>query len=75
AQAPFDVAGALWSALAMGAIIMAADTCARFAEPGQGTHAMLEAAAYALVALLAGAAFVRGQRRVPEPLLPLDIFA
>ena len=75
AQAPFDVAGALWSALAMGAIIMAADTCARFAEPGQGTHAMLEAAAYALVALLAGVAFVRGQRRVPEPLLPLDIFA
>ncbi|ONN65784.1 MFS transporter [Herbaspirillum sp. VT-16-41] len=72
---PFDMAGALWSALAMGAVIMAADTCAHFADPGQGAHAALTAAAYALVALVSALAFVRGQRRVREPLLPLDIFS
>lgn len=72
---PFDMAGALWSALAMGAVIMAADTCAHFADPGQGAHAALTAAAYALVALISALAFVRGQRRVREPLLPLDIFS
>ncbi len=75
AQAAFDLAGALWSALAMGALIMAADTCARFAEPGQGSEAAFTAAAYAVTALLAGLAFVRGQRRAADPLLPLDIFA
>lgn len=74
ARAPFDLAGALWSALSMGALIMAADTCARFAQPGQGSAAALTAAAYAFTALLAGLAFVRGQRRVADPLLPLDIF-
>ncbi len=72
---PFDMAGALWSALAMGAVIMAADTCAHFADPGQSAHAALTAAAYALVALVSALAFVRGQRRVREPLLPLDIFS
>ncbi|MBG7619055.1 MFS transporter [Herbaspirillum sp. AP02] len=72
---PFDMAGALWSALTMGAVIMAADTCAHFADPGQGAHAAFTAAAYALVALVSALAFVRGQRRVREPLLPLDIFA
>ncbi len=72
---PFDMAGALWSALTMGAVIMAADTCAHFADPGQGAHAALTAAAYALVALISALAFVRGQRRVREPLLPLDIFS
>lgn len=75
AQARFDTAGALWSALAMGALIMAADTCARLAEPGQSGRAALMASAYGLVAILAGVAFVRGQRRAPEPLLPLDMFA
>jgi len=75
ARAPFDLAGALWSALSMGALIMAADTCARFAQPGQGSAAALTAAAYAFTALLAGLAFVRGQRRVADPLLPLDIFS
>jgi len=58
----------------MGALIMAADTCARLAEPGQGTSAALSAAAYALVAVLSALAFVWDQRRAPEPLLPLDIF-
>ncbi|QNB05803.1 MFS transporter [Herbaspirillum frisingense] len=72
---PFDMAGALWSALTMGAVIMAADTCAHFADPGQGAHAALTAAAYALVALVSALAFVCGQRRVREPLLPLDIFS
>lgn len=72
---PFDMAGALWSALTMGAVIMAADTCAHFADPGQGAHAALTAAAYTLVALISALAFVRGQRRVREPLLPLDIFS
>ncbi|HZG18540.1 MAG TPA: MFS transporter [Herbaspirillum sp.] len=74
-RAPFDLAGAAWSALAMGAVIMAADTCAHFAEPGQGAHAAFTAGAYALLALVSALAFVRVQRRAREPLLPLDIFA
>ena len=74
APARFDIVGAVLSAISMGALIMAADTCARLAEPGQGTSAALSAAAYALVAVLSVLAFVWDQRRAPEPLLPLDIF-
>ncbi|WDZ95243.1 MFS transporter [Herbaspirillum sp. WKF16] len=74
-EAPFDVAGAVLSALAMGAMIMAADSCSQLAHHGQEREAMLTALAYALAALLCGAAFVKVQRRAREPLLPLDIFS
>jgi DHA2 family multidrug resistance protein-like MFS transporter len=68
---PFDAAGALLSAAAMAALIMAADTCAQLGQGGQAYVPL----AYAAVAVAAGMAFVRRQRRAPEPLLPLDIFA
>ncbi|MBP0597550.1 DHA2 family efflux MFS transporter permease subunit [Herbaspirillum sp. LeCh32-8] len=72
---PFDIAGALLSAVAMGAMIMAADACAQIAHHGQAGAALLTAGAYALVAVISGVAFVKVQRRASAPLLPLDIFA
>ncbi|WP_432239744.1 MFS transporter [Herbaspirillum robiniae] len=74
-RAPFDVAGALLSAVSMGAMIMAADACAQLAHHGQEGEAALSAGAYALVSVAAGIGFVKVQRRAREPLLPLDIFA
>jgi DHA2 family multidrug resistance protein-like MFS transporter len=68
------MAGALWSALAMGAVIMAADTCARFADPGQGATRRSPPRPMRWWRCWP-VAFVRGQRRVREPLLPLDIFS
>ncbi|TNV19579.1 MFS transporter [Buttiauxella sp. B2] len=67
---PFDFAGALLSAIALGALIMAADA---FTHPGNGDLAT--AIIYASTAIITGMAFVWVQRRVTKPLLPLDIFA
>jgi DHA2 family multidrug resistance protein-like MFS transporter len=72
---PFDIAGALLSAIAMGALIMAADTCSRLSEKGEAHDAALTAAAYGVTALVAGIAFVWDQRRARQPLLPLAMFA
>jgi len=69
---PFDFAGALLSALAMGAVIMATDACAHLGSVG--ADAVLSVAGYSVLAVAAGAAFVGRQRRAPMPLLPLDIF-
>lgn len=66
---PFDIPGAGLSALAMGALIMAAEACSQL-----GDGAWHTAAAYGLLALAAGWVFVWRQRRAPVPLLPLDIF-
>ncbi|KAF1038129.1 MAG: putative transport protein HsrA [Herbaspirillum frisingense] len=74
-KAPFDTIGAILSAIAMGALILAADTCSRLAESGEAHAAALTAGAYALVAVVASLAFVWDQRRARDPLLPLDIFA
>lgn len=71
----FDIAGAALSALAMGAMILAADACSRIADSGQFQDAALRAAAYGLVAAVCGVLFVWDQRRVREPLLPLDMFS
>lgn len=67
---PFDFAGALLSAIALGALIMAADA---FTHPGNGD--LTTAVIYASIAIITGIAFVWVQRRVTRPLLPLDIFA
>ncbi|MEW7313404.1 MFS transporter [Buttiauxella gaviniae] len=67
---PFDFAGAVLSAVALGALIMAADA---FTHPGNGEMTM--AVIYASAAIITGMAFVWVQRRVTKPLLPLDIFA
>lgn len=66
---PFDFAGALLSAIALGALIMAADA---FTHPGNGD--LTTAVIYASTAVITGMAFVWVQRRVTKPLLPLDIF-
>lgn len=60
---PFDVQGALFSALMLGAAIMASTTLSY-----TGT-------ACAVVAVASGLAFVRRQQRAPQPLLPLGLFA
>lgn len=67
---PFDFAGALLSAIALGALIMAADA---FTHPGNGD--LTTAVIYASTAIITGLAFVWVQKRVTKPLLPLDIFA
>lgn len=71
----FDGAGAVLSAAAMGALIMAAEACQRLGAPGQAENAGLEALAYGVTAILAGTAFVWRQRRAQQPLLPLSLFA
>ena len=73
-RARFDLAGALLSAVAMGALIMAADACSHFGARDQAGGTVL-AFVYGLTAVVAGIAFVGQQRRVSEPLLPLDIFS
>ena len=67
---PFDYAGALLSAVALGALIMAADA---FTHPGNGD--LSTAVIFASIAILTGLAFIWVQRRVTKPLLPLNIFA
>ena len=74
ASVPFDSAGALLSAVAMGALIMAADACSHLGA-GMPLKAGLPAIAYGLTAAAAGRAFVRRQRRAAEPLLPLEMFS
>jgi DHA2 family multidrug resistance protein-like MFS transporter len=72
---PFDTAGAFLSAIAMGALIMAADTCARLSQKDDARDAALTAAVYGLIALIASIVFVWDQRRARQPLLPLAMFA
>ncbi|MCA1923474.1 MFS transporter [Buttiauxella noackiae] len=66
----FDYAGALLSAIALGALIMAADA---FTHPGNGD--LTTAVIFASIAILTGLAFILVQRHVAKPLLPLNIFA
>lgn len=68
AAGPFDRQGALFSALMLGAAIMASTALSH-----QGVLA--EGLIWAAVAILSGLAFVRRQRRAPQPLLPLTLFA
>jgi DHA2 family multidrug resistance protein-like MFS transporter len=71
----FDGAGAVLSAAAMGAFIMAADACARLGTAPQAQQAQQALAIYGSIAVLAGWAFLRRQRRAAAPLVPLDMFA
>lgn len=66
---PFDVAGALLSALMLGALIMTAEALSR-----PDKH-LASALAFALVAAIAGCAFIWRIRRAPKPLLPPALFA
>lgn len=68
----FDLAGALFSAIMLGAVIMASNA---FARPGETGGTLLIPALYGLVAIVSGVAFVYRQRRATQPLLPLELFA
>lgn len=69
-SAPFDIAGALLSAAALGALVMAAGSFSAIRADNTPV-----AAAYALTAVIAGWAFIWRQRRAVKPLLPLELFA
>ncbi len=73
---PFDFAGAILSAIALGALIMSAGAFSRPEGAAQQTLSDLNTAiAYGVTAIVAGVAFVWRQRRAPKPLLPLTMFA
>ena len=79
-NAPFDIAGAIWSALMLGAVIMAVEAISPSStSPSSIDQASqqqwLRAAAFAALAIVSGVAFVRRQRRAPAPLLPLSLFS
>ncbi|WP_202303597.1 DHA2 family efflux MFS transporter permease subunit [Dryocola clanedunensis] len=67
---PFDYAGALLSAVMLGALIVAADSFAK-----ADAHELLSASAYGLTAIAAAGLFIWRQRRAAQPLLPLEMFA
>ena len=72
---PFDVLGAVLSAIALGALVMTANA---FAHPVSGSHAVstiTTAIAYGVAAVVAGTAFVIRQRYAPRPLIPLTLFS
>lgn len=69
----FDYTGAFWSALMLGAVILASDA---FAHAGlHRADTVLTAGVYGAVAFVAGWLFVRRQQRARPPLLPLTLFA
>lgn len=68
----FDVAGALFSAMMLGAVIMASNA---FSRPGEGGGTLLTPALYGLAAVVSGIAFIYRQRRAAHPLVPLALFS
>lgn len=68
---PFDIAGAILSALMLGGLIMAANA---FSRSDQVQNPLWTAAGYGSVAIAAGLAFIWRQRRAPRPLMPLELF-
>lgn len=64
----FDYAGGVFSALLLGALIMAADSFTK-------TNGLAYGLCYSATALVAIAAFIWRERRASQPLLPLEIFA
>ncbi|HEY4319431.1 MAG TPA: MFS transporter [Herbaspirillum sp.] len=64
----FDYAGAVWSAIALGTIVVAVDSLSRDRQHSQ----LLWLSGIALAAVIL---FIRSQRRAKAPLLPLQIFS
>jgi DHA2 family multidrug resistance protein-like MFS transporter len=64
----FDYAGAVWSAIALGTIVVAVDSLSRDRQ-----HAQL--LLLTAIAVIAVALFIWSQRRAKAPLLPLQIFS
>jgi len=71
----FDIAGGLLAAIAMAALIMAADACSGLGVGARNFASVLAPIAYAVIAVMAATAFVWRQRHAQEPLLPLDMFS
>ncbi|AYN27766.1 MFS transporter [Buttiauxella sp. 3AFRM03] len=67
---PFDFAGAVLSAVALGALVMAADAFTRTNNSGLQLAIM-----FTCTAIATGLAFIWVQRRATKPLLPLNMFA
>lgn len=75
AREPFDIAGAVLSAVMLGSLIMTART---FSQPDDGAlsfDTLTTAVAFGLTAVITGLAFIWRQRHAPKPLLPLGMFA
>ncbi|WP_279046447.1 MFS transporter [Cedecea davisae] len=64
----FDYVGGVFSALLLGALIMAADSFTK-------ASGLVSALCYSATALVAIVAFIWRERRASQPLLPLEIFA
>lgn len=70
----FDILGAVLSAIIPGALIMAADSFALRRHQQFGSEVLLHALGYVALAVAAAFAFVKSQKWVAKPLLPLSIF-
>ena len=71
----FDIAGAILSAVMLGALIMAADTFSRPADGAISLNTLITAIGYGLTAFISGLAFIWRQYHAQNPLLPLNMFA
>lgn len=72
---PFDIPGAVLSAVMLGALIMAAGAFSRPEGVEYSFGPLITSVGYGLTAIAAGLAFVWRQQRAPKPLLPLGMFA
>lgn len=72
---PFDIPGAVLSAVMLGALIMAAGAFSRPEGVEYLFSPLITSVGYGLTAIAAGLAFVWRQQRAPKPLLPLGMFA
>ncbi|PHI31897.1 MFS transporter [Budvicia aquatica] len=72
---PFDIPGAILSAIALGGLIMAADTFSRPNIEETPSNTLAITTFYGIATISAGLAFIWRQRRTAYPLLPLNIFA
>lgn len=71
---PFDLWGALLSAIALGALVMTANAFSHSAADNR-SRILMTAVAYGATALVAGIGFVIRQRCAPRPLIPLSLFS
>jgi MFS transporter, DHA2 family, multidrug resistance protein len=74
-QGSFDIFGAMTSAVMLGALILCANVFShRTGDDSLSLSSLGTAAAYGVISLLAGLAFIWRQRNAKTPLLPLTIF-
>ncbi|MFM2484288.1 MFS transporter [Celerinatantimonas yamalensis] len=72
----FDTLGAVMSAIALGSLIMCANSFSQIAsDSAQWRHPIEVATSYAGAALISTWVFIRRQRRAERPLIPLAMFS